>query len=836
MDIDKAKEALASSVRHKIDQYRSDSLSEADTRCKLVDVMLDQVLGWRETHIRRECRVIDLGRYIDYMLLTNRPAFVIEAKKNGAQFSLPSVRNRRRFKIGGVLAEDKELSAAIIQARDYAVSKGISPCCVTNGTQYIFFRSQNDQGVDFLDHYATVFSSIDDILSDFLAFYSVLSWELVSIGAHISSIPAFDVDDSETRRLKKVASLPLKEQFRNRNKFFPLVREIVQNVFQDLSSDNASEELIEQCYVESVRDSSYEQSLRSLMQEKPGLAERATKPLRVDKKGAGKFQELVESGSSYGVAEVVLLLGGIGVGKTTFVHRFRKVIAKNRIDSGFIWIYVSFNKYSESPEPLANWVSDQIFRIVEDEYPELEFGSYSALKQAYHAEYERLKRGRLAPVFQASPESFELEFSKELATLGMDAISHVIKLLKEVGRRSDRRIFLVFDNADQFNSSLQNDVFMLAHRMAQDVGCSLIISLREESYWKNKNFGSLSAFHSANFHVDAPKLQQVISKRFRYAEKLLEEKVDAYLSITNLNVSRQEAIEVFDRLKHTVINGDSRIVEFLEKLSPREIRRPLEQLARFLYSGHTHIDSLLRAVRQKENITIGFHEFVKSVALGDRERFDETKSDVINLFALDGAVDASNVNRLVVLGRIIRFRSVKTEAGVGYVRIDQIIDDLSSVGIAEDTTRGILDFLNSRRVLETENQFRDESTTSLFIRSTHAALYYLEVLGKQFSYLDLMVPGLVMADGSSFDIVERLTMQINTFGKKAADRISALECRVERAKCFARYISGEFMGGSWTGDREFLDKLVYDFVEDLENDIAKQESYIIGGARKAFGY
>ena len=79
-------------------------------------------------------------------------------------------------------------------------------------------------------------------------------------------------------------------------------------------------------------------------------------------------------------------------------------------------------------------------------------------------------------------------------------------------------------------------------------------------------------------------------------------------------------------------------------------------------------------------------------------------------------------------------------------------------------------------------------------------------------------------------------MQINSFGKKAADRISALECRVERAKCFARYISGEFMAGSWTGDRDFLDKLVYDFVDDLENEIAKQEPYIISGARKAFGY
>jgi hypothetical protein len=56
-------------------------LSESDTRSKIIDAVIKEVLGWPETHIEREPHVQETGGYIDYLLSTSHPYFVIEATR-----------------------------------------------------------------------------------------------------------------------------------------------------------------------------------------------------------------------------------------------------------------------------------------------------------------------------------------------------------------------------------------------------------------------------------------------------------------------------------------------------------------------------------------------------------------------------------------------------------------------------------------------------------------------------------------------------------------------------------------------------------------------------------
>ena len=830
MDIDSAKRTLEKASSDWLIALARESLSETDTRCKVIDFVLKDVLGWQESAIKREPHVQESNRYIDYLLSTTRAAYVVEAKRSDALFKLPSTTNRRVFKIGGVLWEDKLLKDAILQASKYAQSKGVSFCCVSNGSQYVFYRSQNDLGVSFLDQNAVVFSSIQDVIEHFNDFYNCLSFESVAEGRHYAAIQASDsIDDG--RKFKRLSQPRSSASFRNRNLLFPFIREVVSEVFQDLASENASDDLIEKCYVASGRDSSYDQSLRALLKDRPTFAEMQVEPIVVHKKDAGGFEKVIERN---GIEEVVLLLGGIGAGKSTFIQRFRKVIAKNRIDDECIWAYVNFNHYSDAPGYLPGWVAETITNEIEKDYPELEFGGYAMLKQAYHAEYERLKRGRLAPIFEKSSSEFEVEFSKSLADFEQDKIQHLIKVLKAAASRSKRRVFLVFDNADQFSSPLQNDVFMLARRIAQAAGCSLVISLREESYWKNKDHGALSAFHSVNFHLEAPRIQQVISKRFKYAEELLHESLDNYVVPSGgLGVTPEEGTEVFDALKHAILGADKSFVDFLEKMSPGEVRRPLDQLSRFMFSGHTNVDAVLKKVRAGVLIPIGFHEFFKAVALGDREFFDEQRSDVVNLFALDGAADASNLNRLAVLGRVLKARSDHSETGVGWLSLEKLVNELGAVGVLEDTTLAIVDFLNARRILETESQIRDSARGASFLRATPAAEYYIKDLGRRFVYVDMIVTGTTIVGNMSFDIIERLTKQIDDLGYSNADRISRLELRIERSRAFAKYLvdeAAEFSGF----DDSFVDASVLALINEMDSLIQLEGVRIIESAKSIF--
>lgn len=831
MDIDASKKRLEHAARDWLNAACLEPLSETDTRCKIIDFVLKDVLNWQEPAIRREPHVEESGRYIDYLLTTTKPAYIVEAKRSNVVFKLPSTSSRRVFKIGGVLAEDKALKEAISQASDYARSKGISFCCVTNGAQYVFFRSQNDLGVPFRDQNAIVFSSIDDVVKHFLEFWNCLSFDSVAEGRHYAAVLAGEPSE-DGRKFKRLAQPRSTGRFRNRNALFPFIREVVSEVFQDLASDHASNDLIEKCYVASGRDSSYDQSLRALLKDRPTFAEMNVEPIVVQKKGAGGFERVIEKN---GMEEVVLLLGGIGAGKSTFIQRFRKVIAKDRIDAECIWAYVNFNHYSDSPSHLSDWVARAIADEVEKDYPELEFGSYPMLKQAYHSEYERLKRGRLAPVFNKSPEEFELEFAKALEEYEKDQVQHLIRILRAAAKKAKRRVFLVFDNADQFAASLQNDVFMLARRIAQEVGCSLIISLREESYWKNKDHGALSAFHSVNFYVEAPRIQQVISKRFKYAEELLSNSVDDYeIPSGAAAVTPSEGVEIFGALKSAILGADSSFVDFLERMSPGEVRRPLDQLSRFLFSGHTNVDAVRRRLRDNVVVPVGFHEFFKAVALGDREFFDEQRSDVINLFALDGSADASNLNRLCVLGRIMRARYDHSEMGVGWISLEHVVNELAAFGVLEDTVLSIVDFLNARRVLETENQIRESARSSSLVRASPAADYYVSDIGKRFVYVDMVVPGSTIVGNASFDIIERVTRQIDNLGYSGADRVARLELRIERARTFAKYLSDEAATYSAFAEPGFVDESVLALISDMDASLEREGVRVVESAKALF--
>jgi hypothetical protein len=832
MDIDSAKEMATRLLKHDLTRFMSEDLSETDTRSKLIDAVLLGPLGWGEHSIQREPATESAG-FVDYLLYTTRPAFVIEAKKNTASFSLPSTKRQRRFKIGGVLSEDRELKRAIEQCRAYGISKGTSFCCVTNGLQYIFFRSHSDDGIEFSDHQATVFASPDDVLSNFLLFHSLLGFESVSAGGNFSALPVGEVIDISSR-FKELSASPQRSLHRTRNRLFPFIRDVVSEVFQDLAEEGADEELIEQCYVESAQHNSYEQSLRALVRDRPTLADGAVEPLQVTRKSGGGFDKVLDSADpkKRRGSEVVMLLGGIGAGKTTFIRRFRKVIARARIDNSCFWVDVNFNRYSEAPGELEPWVASTVISEAEKNYPGLSFGSYGHLKQAYHAEYERLKKGRLAPLFEQDQAAFELKFSEEIEGYERDKISHLIKLLSTVQGSYGRRVFLVFDNADQFSDQVQNDVFMLARRISQEVGCTLVVSLREESYWKNKNFGALSAFHSMNFYVEAPNITQVLAKRFKYASDLLSERSDYVVPSSGLGVSQEEGLAIFESIRNTVLN-DNRFMEFLQDMSPGEVRRPLGQLARFLFSGHTNVDSVLRGLRTHKPLKIGFHEFVKSIALGDGENFREEKSDLTNLFALDGAADASNANRLAVLGCIYSFRKEKSETGLGYTPVSQVVDICSDHGIGRDTTREIVQFFNSRRLLEVDRQTREGISTSRYVRTTIAFEYYIGVLAKQFVYVDLVIPGTAVPLGEYFNMIERLSSQIYAVGPTRPNRVEKLKLRLERAQLFARFVRDEAAQHSMFKSG-VVDSAVVDYVNDLEDEIGAQADRVVGDAEALF--
>ena len=149
------------------------SVSEADTRVKLIDRVLVQVLGWPEEAITREEHVV--SGFIDYSLVVQTRRYVaVEAKKEGVAFKFPET-SSKALKLSGALLTDKAISKAISQVRGYCDDVGIRYAIATNGNAWIVFRAIRED-LPWREGYARIFPTLQYIESNFTEFWNLLSF------------------------------------------------------------------------------------------------------------------------------------------------------------------------------------------------------------------------------------------------------------------------------------------------------------------------------------------------------------------------------------------------------------------------------------------------------------------------------------------------------------------------------------------------------------------------------------------------------------------------------------------------------------------------------------
>src|SRR3989442_993247 len=140
--------------------------NEATTRLHLIDRILFECLGWP----REDCVSEDAfhGTFTDYSLGKPGPRVVIEAKKEGVYFELPSGFEKHVCKISTLAQAGSDVGRTIEQALGYCQSRGIPIGAVCNGHQLVLFIASRQDGVPPQAGLALVFVSLEDMQSRFL--------------------------------------------------------------------------------------------------------------------------------------------------------------------------------------------------------------------------------------------------------------------------------------------------------------------------------------------------------------------------------------------------------------------------------------------------------------------------------------------------------------------------------------------------------------------------------------------------------------------------------------------------------------------------------------------
>lgn len=750
--------------------------NEAETRKKLIDRIVEDVLEWNDTDISYEERVSEDGSttFADYIIRTADVSLLIEAKRIGRSFDV--VPTQKRAKLAGRIMEG-DTGAAIIQARDYCRKKSIPFAVVTNGAQWIIFPAVRTDTVSFSDSYAIVFDSLSRILGEELEhFLDLLSRTAVVEGNLAVELIGRTTDQFEERRLNKFFK---GSTVKRQNPIYPLIENEVITAFSD-SIVGAESSLLEKCYVRNADRQKFDNRIRMHLQRRePLFSTQPKKPMR--KKEASSLVDSISSASASRRPLAILILGTVGTGKTTFLQYTRKVASaayfeKNQAAPYPHWIDIDFRNFSRSENPMEFIYTHLFTYLSNDPY----FRDFQrAIRPAYRDEIEALQSG---PMFLIAQD--QAEFEKKITELILNdynaKLPYVDKMITHGAKHAP--IFLVIDNVDQFeDDSTQSRIFSDAMAIAGRLSLNLIISMRESTYVAHRGSSTFDAFDFDPLHIEPPEIPAVLSRRFFMTGQMLAGKSGSFSTQGGVNFKVDDLSVFIDIVKASVLGTE--IGERIDVLANHDVRLALRMTREFLAKGYTDPAKALQSHKNKKNYVLPKQEAFRSILLGNQSVYSEKFSVIGNPF--DSRLGKSNggLLRMFVLSALVKQNNVEG----GHIDGPDIRDNIRSIGFSEDDTLKVLTDLTELRFIHTKSHGNADLNSGYY--ASRLGGHVVRALIADLTFIENILMDTFISDKEIWDRLRDLTQQI----RDEREIVVRMELRVERAKLFYHLMTDQYL-------------------------------------------
>jgi len=297
--------------------------NEAATRLLVIDKVL-AILGWQEHEYNPE-RVTSTGACTDYLLTTeDKPRLIVEAKRWWLILPLPRPIQNPAYQNSFLWSScGAEMQDLLEQCRRYCSDCGVPYALATTGEIWVVligFRS----GVEWGKLRSFVFHSLDDVARRFAEFNGLVSREAVKsnsledkFGSMVLVKPNAAIRPRD--RLNAVGEVGEVPERRTIEAFF--------EYFMDDITHPNQEDMLDHCYVKTRALTEFTRDLQRLLEYDPVLDEQETPIEIVDEE---KLETEIGLQQDSGNPRTILLVGNIGAGKSTFVHRFLRGNARPR--------------------------------------------------------------------------------------------------------------------------------------------------------------------------------------------------------------------------------------------------------------------------------------------------------------------------------------------------------------------------------------------------------------------------------------------------------------------------------------------------------------------------
>lgn len=751
--------------------------NEADTRFQLIDRLLQEVLGWPRSAFRMEKSTID--GYSDYLLI--RPgggtALIIEAKRTGIYFDLPANFNHaKKFRSvkAKTLLTSPSLKDAIIQAQRYCSDEGCEFGGVTNGSQFVLFKAF-ERGKSWRELTALVINDLSWFKDNHADAVSLLGYTSV-IERH-SLRDAFHKSHPDSREVfypkEKITSF---NQIINANGIAHVIRPYVNKYFGPI--DITVPRFVEKCYVNQRAHDKSLQGIRSLIQDSVspfmqsyGISE--TEDAESGGAFVGKLVKIVKNDTK---SEIVVLFGGKGSGKSTFIKKVLLYKTPQVLKKHSLPIIVDLLSAPKDPASVREHLWETL--IAKLDTNQILLGERDALIQLFADRFDVAKRQDLKGIFEDSP-AYHQTLNTLISTWKSD-LRYVASRLVGWHNRHHRGVIVAIDNTDQLENELQDYTFSLAVEVGKYLGCVVIITMREERFYASKIRGMLDAYQNSAFHISSPSPEEVFGKRIQFFLDLLDEN-----KIT-LDGDWQQDVKRFLRIfKHDFLRTPSSpLNKFISASAQGNIRLALDLFGDLVLSGYTNATEMIQSTTVW-NILI--HQVLRPLMTPTRLFYDEKLSRVPNLFQIRSLEGGSHFTGLRILKRLLVGQD---PAAPAYVPFGEVRSFFGEIFGGDDDFCLWIDRLLASNLIEASTRQDYFSNDIDSIRITSFGQYAVGDLYKIFTYIELASTDCGIRDESTCNnLVNLSNTEVQLLNERK--RFERVKRRVEKADCFISYLKKE---------------------------------------------
>lgn len=771
-------------LRTIIVEHAGRALNEADTRHRVIDFIIHDLLAWPRNRVSVEEHIAP--GYADYVLKKSNddPLIFVEAKKEGIYFELPiSVPDSDAAAYISInkLLTDASIKAAMHQVRKYCLDTGCEFACVTNGHEWIFFKIF-ERGKKWESLQAFVVRGLSFFELEYTSAYNSLSFtaitERLSLPALLTNSPSRDRTIFYAKDRIPSYSHPI-----TANRLAQMLRPIVNHYFGVIGDDDT--EFMERCYV-SQRDYQHTfDGMRTLIEDalSPYFAGYGVQQLEETGKGGrlgGRLTKNIKKGRK---GEVLVLFGGKGSGKSTFIKRLLHHNPPRWLRDHSIVAIIDLLKTPEDTEVIRTAIWDGLVSKLDAENI-LSADRSVILEKLFTDRFEIASRQELSGLPRSS-EAYNSRLNQLVASWKEDK-RYCAKRLVDYWKERNIGAVVVVDNTDQYAGNKQDFCFSSAQEIADELGCVTLISMREERFFNSKIHGVLDAFQNAGFHISSPKPAEVFRRRLNYTIALFAQPVTRQEIAGDADDGMiDDGGRYLDIVSREFSSERSPLNSFLTACAHGDTRHSLDLFRSFLLSGYTNVEEMLAAGTWQFQL----HQVIKPVMTPTRYFYDEMLSDIPNVYQLRYSRHSSHFTSLRILRKLAR--NIK-DATASYTPISELKAYFSETfNMLEDFERNA-DLLLKHGFVEADNRLDSYSESVDSIKITGYGAYMFNGLAYSFTYLDLVCTDTgIYSEPVSNYLVEAAKSEYALFVRK--DKFERVETRLSRVEKFLDYLREEEM-------------------------------------------